>query len=151
MPRTRTEVATRPRPAFRRGVATSECALILPVILVVTFGTVEACVATFLKESVTIAAYEGARVAVQKGAKVSDVQARVTAVLQDRGVSVESLGGVNPTTVSPDPTTAALLDPITVTVRVPCAGNTLIPGVHFFRRYAGRELQASVVMRKEYE
>lgn len=135
----------------RRAVATSECALILPLVLLVTFSTIEVCVAAFLKESATIAAYEGARVAIRKDATITDVRNRVTAVLNDRGVSTAALGGVNPCTVSPDPVTSALLTPISVTVQLPCAGNTIFPSGHRFSWFGGRTVTSQVVMRKEFE
>jgi Flp pilus assembly protein TadG len=45
----------------RQAAATVELAICLPVVLTIAFGTIDICSVLFLKESLTIAAYEGAR------------------------------------------------------------------------------------------
>ena len=51
----------------REGVAVTECALVAPIIIAFMLFTIEICTVLFLRETVTIAAYEGARVGIQRG------------------------------------------------------------------------------------
>ena len=120
--------------------------MILPILFLLTFGTIEATSAIFLKEAATIAAYEGARQAVERRATTADAITAATQILNDRGVS--NSGRV--ITVSPDPNTATILTPITVTVRVPTNGNTVIPTPNWFTWFGNMEVSGTVVMRKEY-
>ena len=55
------------KPNQRDGVATTECAIAIPIILLFTLVTIDICTIIYLKESVTIAAYEGSRVGIQRG------------------------------------------------------------------------------------
>jgi uncharacterized membrane protein len=47
----------------RRGAASVECAVCLPVILLIVFGTIEACAMIFLQQNAQLIAYEAVRVA----------------------------------------------------------------------------------------
>lgn len=134
----------------RKGAAAVECALVLPLLFLITFGTIEACSTIFLKESVTIAAYEGARQAIMRRATSEDTIDAVDDILELRGVDVSTLGD-DYVSVTPNPTTANLLDPITVTVRAPTNGNTVIPAPNWFSWFSNRQVTATVVMRKEFE
>ena len=49
----------------RRGVAASELAVCLPVIVLLVLAMIEACTMIFLKQSLTVAAYEGVRTAIE--------------------------------------------------------------------------------------
>ena len=51
------------KPEFRSGTAAVETAVTLPLLLVLVFGSIEASNAIFLKQSITIAAYEAAKAA----------------------------------------------------------------------------------------
>jgi Flp pilus assembly protein TadG len=75
----------------RRGAATLEFALCLPLLLILTFGIIETCDAIFLKQSLILAAQEGARVAVVPGANDGNVRQQVRLILQARGVQEESI------------------------------------------------------------
>ena len=57
----------------RSGVAAAEFAVCLPVIVLLVLAMIESCTMVFLKQSVSIAAYEGVR----------------TALLEDAGATVE--------------------------------------------------------------
>lgn len=138
---------TRPR----EGIAATECALVLPIVILITFGTVQLCMAMFLKESATIAAYEAARVAIQYAGTTTTATNRAMQVLSERNVNLTALGGVSPVTVSPDPATAAPLDPITITVRLPCSGNLVFPGSGPYGWMGSSDVAASVVMFNEYK
>ncbi len=134
----------RPRAAKRRGAATVEFAICLPALIALTIGTIDICSMMFLKESIKLAAYEGARRGVGRGRTNADVIARVTEFLDERNIEYDG----NPCTFSsPDFADAATLENVTTTVTVPCDGNLLIPSVLF----AGISLSADVTLRKEYQ
>jgi hypothetical protein len=122
-------------------VAASELAVCLPVIVLLVLAMIEACTMIFLKQSMTAAAYEGARAALAPGADAADVRAACDGVLRDRRVR----GGQ----VAVRPGNFASLAPgeyIEVTVSAATGPNSVIPG-SFMR---GRTLSASAVMMKEF-
>ena len=129
----------------RRGTATIELALILPTLFVLTLGTIDLCSMMFLKESVTLAAYEGARRGVGRDRTNTDVVNRVTEFLDERQISYDGASVVSIS--SPGFDGADTLENVTVTVQVPCGGNLLIPSQWF----DDLTLSASVTMRKEYK
>ncbi|OYP34046.1 TadE family protein [Rhodopirellula sp. MGV] len=132
------------RRSRRRGVATVEFAICLPALLALTIGTIDMCSMLFLKESITLAAYEGARMGVGRDRTNGDVSARVREFLDERNIQYTG----DPCTFgSPDFSSAETLDNVTLTVSVPCEGNLLIPSVF----WGGTDLTASVTLRKEYE
>jgi hypothetical protein len=125
----------------RKGVAASELAVCLPVIVLLVLAMIEACTMIFLKQSLTIAAYEGARFALEPKALAADVQAASEGILRDRRVQ----GGR--VTVSPaDLTRVAPGEYIEVTVTAPTNPNSVIPG-SFMR---GRTFSATATMMKEF-
>lgn len=129
----------------RRGTASIEFAFILPALVVLTLGTIDLCSMMFLKESVTLAAYEGARRGVGRGRTNTDAFDRITEFLDERDIAYD--GGSVVTVSSPGFGGADTLENVTVTVQVPCAGNLLIPSQWF----DNLNLSASVTMRKEYK
>jgi len=132
---------SRRRERRRRGVAASELAVCLPVIVLLVLAMIEACTMIFLKQSLTVAAYEGARAALEPQAVATDVQDAANGVLADRRVQKAS--------VTIRPTNFATLAPgeyIEVTVSAPTDPNSTIPG-SFLR---GRTLSATAVMMKEF-
>lgn len=128
----------------RRGVATVECVLCLPVLIAITFASIDLCSAMFLKETLTIAAYEGSRVGIRSGGTDANAIARAEAVLTERGVTFDS-GAV--TISSPGFDSASTLDLVTITVQAPCATNLPVTGSVLF---AGQSLAATVTLRKEF-
>ena len=130
------------RPRRRRGIATVECALCLPLLIVLTLGTIEVCSAMFLKEAVTIAAYEGARVGIQRRGTNDNVERRIHDFLDERGI-VYSENSIQISEPSFDD--AQELQHVTTTVTVPCESNTFTGWV-----LAGRTISASVTLRKEF-
>lgn len=133
------------RKTKRRGTATSECALVLPLLILFTVGTIETCSALYLKESLTIAAYEGARVGVRRGGTDAMVTSKITEVLDARGVDYDAAS----VTAFEDAsfTTANDMEHCTVRVSVPFTGNTAGLWGYFW----GRNAEAVVTMRKEYQ
>jgi Flp pilus assembly protein TadG len=125
----------------RRGVAASELAVCLPVLVLLVLAMIEACTMIFLKQSLTIAAYEGARMSLAQEADDADVQAAADGVLRDRRVQ-----GARVTIRPADITRVAPGEYIEVTVSAPTDPNSVIPG-SFLR---GRTLSATAVMMKEF-
>ena len=132
---------------IRKGAAAAEFALIIPLLLILTFGTIEMCSAFFLKETCTIAAHEGARVAIRQMSSEDDVIAQAAATLTTRGVDTTDAGVSVTTDVLPEETEA--LDPIRVTVTVPMDGNGIMPHP-FYSWFSGRNVTATCVMYKEF-
>lgn len=126
----------------RKGIASLECALCLPIVILITFGTIDLCSAMFLRESITIAAYEGARIGVTNTGTNANCIARVNQVLNERNINFNS----DACSINATFETADVLDPVTVSVTVPCAGNLALSGWLF----SGRSVQANVTMRKEF-
>jgi Flp pilus assembly protein TadG len=124
-----------------RGVAAVELALCIPVLLVLVIGTVEACNIVFLKQSLTTAAYEGARTAIGSGATTADVENQCQQILKERKVASGSIT-VNPPIVSDVPVGQY----ITVAVSAPADSNAVLKG--WF--YNGQTLQGQATMMKEF-
>jgi Flp pilus assembly protein TadG len=125
------------RSSARRGVAAAELAVCLPVVVLLVIATVESCSALFLKQSLTVAAYEGVRTAIEKGSTTANIQTACNQILADRRIQGAS--------VTVNPANKAALQPgafIDVTVSAPRASNTAVPTT-FFR---GRTLTAKASM-----
>src|SRR3978361_191143 len=78
-----------------RGVAATELAVCLPVIVLLVLATIEACSALFLKQSLTAAAYEGVRTAIEHNSTPAAVQAACDQLLADRKIHGASIT-INP-------------------------------------------------------
>lgn len=133
----------------RKGGAAVEAALTLPLILLLITATLELSTAIYLKESLTIAAYEGARVAVSRKGDNTRVIERVEEVFVQRGISTSGLPVGELVTITPAADEAATMEPITISVRAPTLGNVVVP-FRFLQFFTGDEVTASFVMRKEY-
>jgi Flp pilus assembly protein TadG len=123
-----------------RGVAAAELAVCLPVVVLIVIATIEACSALFLKQSLTVAAYEGARTALAERQVAGSVQTACAQILTDRKVK--------DATVTVNPTDIASLKPgdyIDVTVSAPCNSNSVVPTTF----YRGRTLSATASMMVE--
>jgi Flp pilus assembly protein TadG len=131
------------RPAPRqkkRGVAAAELAVCLPVVVLIVVATIEACSALFLKQSLTVAAYEGARTALADRTVKGSVETAINQVLKDRKVK----GG----TITLKPANITNLKPgdfIDVTVSAPCNLNSVVPTAF----YRGKTLKATASMMVE--
>ena len=91
----------------------------------------------FLKQSLTVAAYEGVRTALVNGATAGNVQTTCEQILRDRRVEGAS--------VTIRPSDIASLRPgtyVDVTVAAPCDANSIIPNTF----YRGRTLSATASM-----
>ena len=133
---------TRRATHFRRGVAAAEFAVCLPVIVLLVLAMIESCTMIFLKQSVTIAAYEGARIAVSENPTVADVRQASQQVIADRGVQNATI------TITPNNFRAlAVGEYIEISVSAPANDNSVIPGNFFL----GKTLTGKARMMKEFE
>ncbi|KAA1259057.1 TadE-like protein [Rubripirellula obstinata] len=124
----------------RRGLATVELAVCLPVLVILVFGSIEASSFIFLKQSLNAAAYEGIREAVRVGSGNTNAEDRVNNILNSRGVtdfSVNFPGG--------DTASFARGEEIVIEVSAPTATNSPLVGQFI----PNRDLTARVVMLKE--
>jgi len=70
----------------REGVATVELAIVLPLLVSLTFGVIEITNLIYLKQSLEICAYEGARIALVPSATPGNIEATCQSLLAARGV-----------------------------------------------------------------
>ncbi len=103
-------------------------------------GSIEASSFIFLKQSLGVAAYEGAREAIRSASVSADADARARAILTARQVQ-----GFQITFPGNDPTTAQRGDEIIVQVTAPTAINSPLAG----QFVADRLLTSRVTMVKE--
>jgi Flp pilus assembly protein TadG len=125
----------------RRGVAASELAVCLPILVLLVLAMIESCTMIFLKQSLTVAAYEGIRKSLEPAATTAQVEAACNAVLADRRVKGATIK-ITPTNFQ----AGARGSYITVSVSAPAAKNSVIPGTFF----SGRTLSGSATMMKEF-
>ena len=124
----------------RRGVAAAEFAVCLPVIVLLMLGMIETCSMIFLKQSLAVAAYEGAHTAVRPGATSSDVTATCESILGERNINAASIT-VTPSSVED----TATGDYMTIRISAPSNQNAVLP-LRFFR---GSTIEAAAVVMKE--
>jgi Flp pilus assembly protein TadG len=118
-----------------------EFAVCLPVIALLVFASIEACTMIYLKQSLTIAAYEASRTAVRPLATTAEVTATCEQVLSDRQVRGAQVA------VTPSDITAADVGTyLEIRVTAPCSDN-MIGGTWFFGE---RALAGASAFMKEY-
>lgn len=125
----------------RRGAATVEFAVCLPVIVILVLGSIEATSMIFLKQSLTVAAYEGGRTAIVPEATAADVQAVCEQILADRRV--------NNATINVIPADLDSIEPgefIRVEVNAACDDNAILSG----RIFQGRDMLGFAEFMKEF-
>jgi Flp pilus assembly protein TadG len=127
----------RGRKVRRTGVAAAELAVCMPVVLLLVVATLEACSMVFLKQSLSIAAYEGVRTAIQPDATASDVSTTCNQILNDRRIE-----GYNVAVSPSDITTMKPGEFVDVTVSAPCGVNTIVPNTF----YRGKTLSVTASM-----
>jgi Flp pilus assembly protein TadG len=125
-----------------KGLATVEAAMCLPIITLLMLSTIDACTMIFLKQSLTIAAYEGGRTALIPGATASNIESDCLQLVADRSINDAQI------VLQPSkPEIAKAGSRISVTVSAPCGANSVIPSLFF----QGRTLSATAHMMKEYD
>jgi Flp pilus assembly protein TadG len=103
----------------RKGSATVELAVCLPVLMIIAMGSIEATNAIFLKQHLTSAAYEGARAAIAPGQTSAGATTAAQSVLTAFGISGATV------TITPTVTTSTSSGTqITVTVSAPLSSNS---------------------------
>lgn len=137
--RRKADSSRRPTKSFggsiRRGAAMIELAVCLPLLVIATLGTIEACAMIYLKQTLAVAAFEGARLGLIKGSESINVEAQCQYVLMDHNVSNYSIA------MSPsDPATLQSGDYFRVEVSALCAPNSLVGGMF----YLGKSFSESV-------
>jgi Flp pilus assembly protein TadG len=122
-------------------VAAAELAVCLPIVVLLVVATIEACSMVFLKQSLSVTAYEGVRTAIESGATAADVQRTCQQILADRHVAGATVS-VKPSNIP----AAAPGSYVDVTVSAPCAGNSVVP-LQFYR---GKSLTTTASMMVEF-
>ena len=142
-------ITRRRRGVLRSGAAAVEAAIIIPIVIIpIMMGTLEICAGLYLKESLTICAFEGVRIGTRREGTAEAVLARVQEVLDDRQIDMTASNpGVGITIDPPDFSGLDALDPITVTIVAPTAGNSIF----IFDHLANRNVSASVTMVREFD
>lgn len=126
----------------RRGSAVVEASFCIPLIIVLMLGTLEVCSGIYLKESLTVAAYEGTRAGLGRRTKREEVEIIVKQMLEDRNVQNATV------TITPDDfDTLRALDPVSVEIKAPTAGNSL----YIFDSMVNRDVRARVIMVREFD
>lgn len=131
----------------RQGLEVVELAIVLPLMLLLTFGTLELCEGIFLRQKLEVAAHEGARIAIRKTATKQEIDDAVADYLDARGLVYDDIGTAVVST--PDPGVAAELTPITVQVTLSVDDNLRMP-IPVYRFLVGRDVVGEVTMFKEY-
>jgi hypothetical protein len=136
--------ARRRRPSCKakiRGVAAAELAVCLPVVVLIVLATIEACSALFLKQSLTVASYEGVRTALAERNVPGSVQTACNQILKDRKVQGAKI------TIKPnDLTKLKPGDYVDITISAPCNSNSVVPATF----YRGKTLTATASMMIEH-
>ena len=124
----------------RKGAAVVELTVMLPVLVLIVLGTIEAVSMIFLQQAVEISAYEAARIALVPGTSFTDVEAAADTILVQRDIFTTSVS-VSPTNFG----ASVYGTPVTVTVTADCSDNSMFGSLF----YQGRTLTADVTMMKE--
>ena len=129
-----------PKRSRRRGAATVELAVCLPVIFLLSMGAMEGASLIFLRQAMVQSAYETVKEAVRTDG--SQAQGLVL------GEQVLSFRGVTDQSITFSPSNVEQLDPgtpVTVTVSAPGDSNSVFP----FGPFQNREISVQATMLKE--
>jgi Flp pilus assembly protein TadG len=129
------------RQGVRAGVAATELAVCMPVLVLIIVATIEASSLLYLQQSLSVACYEAARVALVPESTTSNVTYQADLILQSRGVRDSQV------VVSPGDITAAAEGTwLKVEASAPFRSNSLMGGWLF----KSRRCTAQVQMVKEH-
>ncbi len=134
---------------FRSGNAVLDTALVMPILIGLSFGAVQYGYALYIKHTLQAAAREGARAAVVAGATATDVQTAVDSAMLAAGFAQAKY--TRPPTIAPTGWATSSAG-TTVTVTVQTTQGTA--GVNVLPNYLGgipttKTLSGSTTMRKE--
>jgi Flp pilus assembly protein TadG len=111
----------------RSGIAATELAVCLPaclpILVLLIMGTIDACSMIYLKQTHSVAAYEGARASLRHNAVTSDVSDACKQILTPRNVNAATIS-VTPSDFDTQPVQTW----ITVTVSASGGSNSIMPG-----------------------
>ena len=130
----------------RNGIETVELAIVLPVLILITFGTLEVCEGIMLRQKVEIAAHEGARVAIRQKATIGQVEQAVADCLDARGIDY---GDISTAVNATPPNSVNTLEPVSVAVTINVDNNIRMPST-FYSYWTGNSITAEVIMLKEF-
>jgi Flp pilus assembly protein TadG len=124
-------------------VAAVETALMLPLLVLLAFGSIELSNMVFMRQSLAIAAYEGVRAATKPGTAATEADTRIRDVLTSRNITNFS---VQYTTTDAAPLVVTPVTPrgtmVTVTVSSANGGSDYGP----LRLFTGRTIQCQSTM-----
>lgn len=119
-----------------------EFAVVAPIFILLLFGMIEYGRMVMVQQMLTNATREGARLAVLDGSTTQDVRNTVKDYLSSGGINLQD----SAITVSPDPSSAAFGDPVTVSLSVEFKDVSWLPAPMYLQE---AELSAVSVMRRE--
>lgn len=127
----------------RQAVAAVETAVMLPLIVLLAFGSLELSNMVFMRQTLSIAAYEGARTITKPGTTAVQADIRIREVLASRNITSYS---VQYTTKNDKPITVTALTPrgteLCVSVQSSNGGSAYGP----LRMFTGRSIQCHTTM-----
>ena len=116
----------------RRGVATVQLAIVAPVFFIFIFGLIEVGRGFMVSHLMANAAREGCRKGVVYGKSNTDVTTAISSLMTAHGISGYTTT-VKVNDVVKDVSLAASNDEVTVTVAVPVANITWLPGGEYLK------------------
>ena len=129
----------------RKGIAAVEAAFCVPVLVILMFGTLEICAGIYLRESITVAAFEGVRAGLGRGSDADDIRDAVNQVLADRNISLGDTGKI---VIRPNSfNNIKALEPVSVEISVPTRNNVLFAFSHLINR----TVRGRAVMFREFD
>lgn len=131
------------RSSSRRAAAAVETALLMPLLVLLAFGSIELSNMVFLKQSLSIAAYEGARMATRPGATQAQANTRIQEVLASRNVTSYT---VSYTTTGNVPITITPITPRSTLINVIVQSSNGGANYGPLRMFTGRSLACQTTM-----
>lgn len=107
----------------RRGIAATEAAIALPVVVLLIFGMLQICHLIHLKQRLTTACYIGTQTMAQSGSSESEVVDQVVLLLQSQGIDSPQVTIDPPATLG----TVAAHQNYTLHVAAPVTSNLPLP------------------------
>ena len=126
----------------RKGAAIVELAIVLPLLLLLLMGTIEACAAMHLQQSMDIASYEAVRTSLLPKSSSTLVRTTAETFLKNRTTKGATVS-ISPSNFETSPIGT------TITVSITAPSDQNLPVSPFFFR--GRSVVGSCSMMKEYQ
>lgn len=114
----------------RAGAAVVELALVIPLLMAIVFGAVQACNTIHVKQALVAAAYEGTRVVAKPSSDLAQTRGSIAALLDARGIRNYRID------ITPNAELQALPDGrrIRITISATTAENVVGPNFFNFAR-----------------